>query len=627
MLEPDTSVLLTDALRPPPGHEVDVAVTTTYSLNLTAMLIAPMTFALASMDEATRIDDGDPAQLLDAVQRFMGRTTVFCQAAGIHVPRSHSRIHTFLEDSLHEVEAPREGALFHPKLWAIRYRRAHDGACFHRVVVGSRNLTLDSSWDTALVLDESSGGTIDAAPAATAVEAMTGMVLDPLAGARQDAILDLARSLRDVRLEAPEPFTGGRLLALGLGEDPSPWPFPERARKVLAISPFLSAHTLARLRSGAPEATLLTRAPAADLLGGSTLSDWEVTVLDPAVDGTMEASIATEDGADDGTVPADDGSVPAPSALLDLSGLHAKTVVADGEDGRSVVVTGSANLTAQAWGGNVEFDAVLTGPTRACGVDAVLDGPGAGIGLRTLMEPYSPAPDATEDPSLDTGYALETLHRDLARSVPRPRLDLTRTGEDAVTARLTLELPEHLPGETTIWPLTAPRLRRPLAQSTTWELSLYEITPFLAVESVDGDGPARATRRCLLKVPLIGDVIDREQRALATMLNSRDRVLRYLALLLGLVDPAGAPAQEAQLESLTTVIDGASAADRPHAAPPIVLFEPLVRAAGNDIDRILSVREQVEAVLALPRAEELIPPEFHRLWETVLMFSLGRRRA
>ena len=154
MLEPDTSVLLTDALRPPPGHEVDVAVTTTFSLNLTAMLIAPMTFAFAEMDDSHRIDDRDPAQLLDAVQRFMGRTTVFCQAAGIHVPASHSRIHTFLEGSLHEVEPPTENALFHPKLWAIRYRRPHDGALFHRVVVGSRNLTLDNSWDTALVLDE-----------------------------------------------------------------------------------------------------------------------------------------------------------------------------------------------------------------------------------------------------------------------------------------------------------------------------------------------------------------------------------------------------------------------------------------------------------------------------------------
>src|SRR5699024_103163 len=130
-------------------------------------------------------------------------------------------------------------------------------------------------------------------------------------------------------------------------ESPSPWPCPGRPRRVRAISPSLSAPTLARLRSGAPEATLLTRAPAADLLGSSTLSDWEVTVLDPAVDGTMEESTAAEDAAADGTVPAADGTVPAPSALLDLSGLHAKTVVADGEDGRSVVVTGSANLTAQ----------------------------------------------------------------------------------------------------------------------------------------------------------------------------------------------------------------------------------------------------------------------------------------
>ena len=45
MLHPDTTVLLTDALRPPGGYRVDHAVATTYSLNLTALLIAPMTFS------------------------------------------------------------------------------------------------------------------------------------------------------------------------------------------------------------------------------------------------------------------------------------------------------------------------------------------------------------------------------------------------------------------------------------------------------------------------------------------------------------------------------------------------------------------------------------------------------
>ena len=619
MLEPDTSVLLTDALRPPPGHEVDVAVTTTFSLNLTAMLIAPMTFAFAEMDDSHRIDDRDPAQLLDAVQRFMGRTTVFCQAAGIHVPASHSRIHTFLEGSLHEVEPPTDNALFHPKLWAIRYRRPHDGALFHRVVAGSRNLTLDNSWDTALVLDEGPDGTIDAAPAGAAVEAVTGMVLDPLTEDRRDAILDLARTLRDVRLEAPEPFTGGALLPLRLGGDPAPWPFPERLRKVLAISPFLAADTLTRIRAGAPESTLLTRAAAADQLGSRALRGWDVNVLDSAVDGGAEGSAVVEDATDR-------DSSPAPSTLLDLTGLHAKTVVVDRGDGQSEVITGSANLTEQAWSRNVEFDAVLVGPTRVCGVDAVLGEGGKAMGLRTIMEPFTPAPDAIEDPSLDTGYLLEEFHRSLARAVPRPRLDLTRTGDDAVSARLTLVLPEDCPGETVIWPLTTPRLRRTLAEQTSWELSLDEITPFLAVETTHGDGPARATRRCLLKVRLVGDVIDREQRALAAMLNSRDRVLRYLALLLGLDEPATAHAHEPELDTLTSAIDGITATDHRRPPPPIVLFEPLVRAAGNDIDRILSVRKQVEAVLQLPKAEELIPSEFLQLWDTVLRFSLSRRR-
>lgn len=621
MLRPDTTVLLTDALRPPPGYEVDVAVTTTYSLNLTAMLIAPMTFALATHDDnTTGIDDRDSTQLLDAVQRFMSRTTVFCQAAGVHVPATHSRIFTFLEDSLHQVEPLREKALFHPKLWAIRYRGVGDDSLFHRVVVGSRNLTLDSSWDTALILDESPRGVIDAAPAAHTVEAVTGMVLDPMTDERRGSILDLAATLSDVSLEAPEPFTGGSLLALGL-DDREHWPFPERARKILAISPFISTSTLARLRAGTENATLLTRADSADLLGAAATSRWDVNVLNVAVEYSEDGEyFAVEDGST-----LDEDRTPSPQ--FELTGLHAKTVVLDRPDGQSEVITGSANLTRQAWASNVEFDAILTGPTRSCGVDAVLGVDAQDMGLRTIMEPYTPAQEAVDDPSLDTGYQLEEFHRLLARSTPRPRLDIARTGDDTVSARLTLVLPEGAEGETTIWLPTVPGQRRPLGDTITWDLAIENITPFIAVETTAGTGPARATRRCLLKVPIIGDVLERRQRALATMLNSRDRVLRYLALLLGLDEPASTLAQEATVESLEIAIDGAGTSARPQQIPPIVLFEPLVRAVGTDIDRIVSVRKQVEEVLALPNAEELIPPEFLQLWDVVLKFSLGRRNA
>lgn len=619
MLKPDTTVLLTDALRPPPGYEVDVAVTTTYSLNLTAMLIAPMTFAFATLDGAAGVDDRDPAQLLDAVQRYMGRTTVFCQAAGIHVPATHSRIHTFLEDSLHQVESLRENTLFHPKLWAIRYRDA-GGSLFHRVVVGSRNLTFDNSWDTALILDEDAHGTIAAAPAARTVEALISMVLDPMTDQRRDSILDLATTLREVRLEAPEPFTGGSLLALGL-DDHEHWPFPDRAQKILAISPFISTSTLTRLRTGTEEATLLTRADSADLLGAPATSRWDVNVLDAAVDyGEEVGDLAVEDG----SVPEGDHAT---APHRELTGLHAKTVVLDRPDGQSDVITGSANLTGQAWAGNVEFNAILTGPTHSCGVDAVLGRDAQDMGLRTIMEPYTPARDAVDDPSLDMGYRLEEFHRSLARSTPRPRLDVTRTGDDTVSARLTLVLPDDTEGETTIWLPTVPAQRRPLTETTTWDLAIENITPFVAVETTAGTGNARVTRRCLLKVPIIGDVLERRQRALATMLNSREKVLRYLALLLGLDESTSARAHEATVESLEMFVGGAGASARPQQIPPIVLFEPLVRAAGTDIDRIVSVRKQVEEVLALPNAESLIPPEFLQLWDVVLKFSLRRRNA
>src|SRR5699024_12871321 len=112
---------------------------------------------------------------------------------------------------------------------------------------------------------------------------------------------------------------------------------------------------------------------------------------------------------------------------------------------------------------------------------------------------------------------------------------------------------------TVSWSLYDLSRRVSRAEETYWWLSLDEITHFLSVETTSGDGSARATRRCLLKVRLVGDVIGREQRALAAMLNSRDRVLRYLALLLGLDEPATAHAQEPELDTLASAIDGITA--------------------------------------------------------------------
>lgn len=620
MLHPDSTVLLTDALRPPPGYHVDHAVATTYSLTLTAMLIAPMTFTLGELGDSRTLSSTDPIQLLDAVERNVDHTTVFVQAGGIHVPTSHSRIHTFLEDSIHEVLPPEEQHLFHPKLWAVRYADDH-GHTHHRVLVASRNLTLDNSWDTVLVLDEDPHGTIFPGPAAEVLTTLSDLALEPLPGKRASAVDDLAGTLREVQLAAPAPFTGGHLLPLGLTDD-RPWPFPTNPERVLAISPFLSAGTLQRIRGSCPAATIVSRAETMDRLGQNRLTGWDTTTLHRGVENSPDDSENVR-ALDEFTSVVDSPEHAARSSAQ-FEGLHAKTVVLDLPGGQSLTVTGSANLTNQAWSGGMEMDAVLTGPTPTCGVQAVLGEGKESLGLEQVLEPYTPADaDGLSDPAIETSYRLEEFHRALARH--RPRLEITPLERDKVTARLVLPVPEDPPGETRIWLTTVREQIRPLAEEHTWQIAPVNITPYLAVETTAGEGAARVTRRCVLMMRLVGDPSDRKGAALAAILSSRQSVLRYLALLLGMDTVPGE--REAPLEEPTglvvhEMVDGAASGA---SLPPLVLFEPLVRAAGQDPSSLAAIARQISELRQMPQAPEVIPAEFLEMWDVVLEAVQDRR--
>ncbi|MDI3331910.1 MAG: phospholipase D-like domain-containing protein [Micrococcus sp.] len=300
-----------------------------------------------------------------------------------------------------------------------------------------------------------------------------------------------------------------------------------------------------------------------------------------------------------------------------LDGLHAKTVVLDLAGGRSMVVTGSANLTQQAWSGGVEMNAVLTGPTAACGVHAVLGEGRESLGLDAILQPYTPQhDDGTSDPAIDTSYRLEEFHRDLARQ--RPELVVTEVDENRVEARLSLEIPDDAPGKTRVWLATVPAQVRDLASEHCWEIAPANVTPYLAVETTAGEGDGRVTRRCILMMRLRGDSLDRRRAVLATILSSSTAVLRYLALLLGM-DPL--QSETAPLDdsvAVTEHLEGAGSAGVGHEPPPIVLFEPLVRAAGRDPKALGSVARQVAELREMPGAEDLIPPEFLQMWDVVL---------
>ena len=471
------------------------------------------------------------------------------------------------------------------------------------------NMTLDRSWDTALVLDEEEDGAIDAAPAADFVRRLPALARHPLSAGRSAEIEELASSLSVVRLAAPSPFTAGELLPIGMTDD-RVWPFPDQGQRLLAISPFLSKPAIDAMSTIATDRTVVSRAESLELVGSKLLEGWSVNVLQ---------RLAESDPGTD----LDDISALTPNGFLESKeGLHAKTFVIDLGGGQSTIVTGSANLTSATWGTNVEFDAVLTGPTSACGVEAMLNGSPEAPGLSRILEEYSITDEeGATDSAIETSHALEQFHQQLAAN--EPELHITSVADDRVTATLTLTVPGNPPGETKVWPASLPEEvhAQPLGRTLTWTIAPVNITPFIAVETTCGTGAAKVTRRCVLKALLSGAIDGRRQDAVFSVLRSKEDVLRYLVFLLG--DPSY-DALFAQLAGVDS--ERFAGSDWPGlTSADVALFEPLVRATGRDEDALARVASLVEDLRELPNGHQLVPDGFDELWDVVWQVHQERR--
>ena len=597
MLAPETRVLLTDALRPPAGHRVDVAVATTYSLDLTALLLAPMTFALHD-DDMADLDSLDPIKLLEAVRRHAEHTTVFAQAGAIGVPSSYRRILTFTEDCVREVAAPSPGTLFHPKIWALRFADL-EGGVTHRLVCLSRNLTFDRSWDTALVLDEHDGestdATIETAPLVDFLGELPQLTTRPLGRARTEQVTSLQQSLGAVDLAAPSGFTTGALLPLGFHWSGA-FPVPAAARSAV-ISPFLDATTVRGFIKAGPRRMLLSRPESLDRLGAQALRGLDLFVLQRAAEREVGADL-------------DEPLATAPGTSSVPEGLHAKTFIF--EQGRqTTLVTGSANATSAGTTRNVEFDVVLTGPTRLVGVSAMWEGSKEAPGFGRLCQPYAAAdqpqgPDETEA----TAQAIEQYHALLAQD--GPVAEVTDLGDGAYRLGLTLS-DRRFQGVTTVRPVTLPAgwFRDLEAPPLQWQtLAVGSITPLFVVSTTAGTGAARCTVAAVLTAELRGDPEHRRRDALADILKTQADVLRYLAFLLGDAALLGGDA--------SGLAGSWDMGDRPGGTrQDIVLFEPLVRAlseGGSALKRVASLHDELAK---LPNAAELVPAGWGELWEAV----------
>ena len=131
-------------LMPEIGYDVDFAVAFTYSLDLEALLGVPVSLGLLDDDMDTGLIE-NPFFLLEAIRKSSDKIAIFCNAGSIALPRNIRSVFALLENSVFEVNLSGMNS-FHPKMWFIKYTN-DEGASYIKLIVLSRNLTFDRSFD------------------------------------------------------------------------------------------------------------------------------------------------------------------------------------------------------------------------------------------------------------------------------------------------------------------------------------------------------------------------------------------------------------------------------------------------------------------------------------------------
>lgn len=601
--------MLLDALRPPAGYQLDRAVGTTFSLDLHALVTAPLAFALFDA-EASEDEQASVAELLEALRRYSDRIDIFCQAGQIALPSKYRPIVAYLEAAVHPVTPTNQRRIFHPKVWALRYT-SDVSSPVYRLLVLSRNLTFDHSLDTLLALDGKPSRSPDVkkrnAPLVRFLRELPRLATVPMARERRLRVDELARDFASVAFDLPAGFDELRFWPLGLTQG-SRTPFADLAKtggRRLIVSPFLTAPLLRQL---GPGGILVSRAESLDAIPSDDLAAFsECHVLSDQAVGDH----ADEKGA---AVP-EEAVAEAVGGML--RGLHAKLFTFElGWDAH--VFTGSANATSAAFTGNVEFLAELIGKKSRCGVDEIMDGRG-GTGFRSLLEPYDPAAASATSADTDLSLRVDELRRAIAA---QPFVASVVCQEDGSRCRVTLRSGDDdvLPDDATArcWPITVDRMAAsPLSgvwgEGAAFQLSPEGLTAFFAIELTLREGRNRERVDFVIHAALQGAPTDRLDRLLLQLLRTRGDVLRYMLFLL-----AGDDAALAALRGLAGDTSGQSGPDDGHGGElDLPLVEWMVKALARSPDRVDHLARLVASLRATDEGRELLPEDFDAIWDVI----------
>lgn len=319
-------------LQPEVGYDVEVAVALTYSLDLEALLGVPLSLGLLESMDSNLKDV--PMFLLEGIRKSSDKIAIFCNPGGIKLPQKIQSVYSLLENSVFEVKA-KEISNFHPKLWFIKYSDG-DGNSYIKVIVLSRNLTFDRSWDVSFAFS----GKVGRHRSRTKNENiplrdMLEYVKEYANKEKKDKISELQENILDVKeFELEAPFESYEFIPIGIpGYPGKKLDLFDAHNELLVISPFLSDDIIERFEQSVRYTRkIITRRSSITEKTLSAFNKGVYAMKDIIVDGGDEESIEEWEKQD----------------------IHSKLYFHGGYSGNFLYL-GSANASHNAFYNNVEF--------------------------------------------------------------------------------------------------------------------------------------------------------------------------------------------------------------------------------------------------------------------------------
>ncbi len=568
-------------LAPPPDYHTDFALGTTYSLDLEALLGIPM--ALFMSEEIGSSTTENPIAVLEGLRRSSNNLAIFCEPGQIKIPGKNNTVYSLLENCVFQVQLSNDGS-FHPKVWLIRYN-GHKKEPIYRIIVLSRNLTFDRSWDMAVCLDGKQGD----APAEK-----NGPLQDFIdflscqqtisSRKKRQKIKQIFEELGCVHFDPQSQHViDFQFCPLGIaGHDKKSSSLFQSYKDLVIISPFLSRTPVKEFDSLAlsnSSKTLVTRRTELPRLSPELFKSFQIYVM-------KEMVAEGEEG-----LSGDDLQAEVPQN----QDIHAK-FYARSKSGRNALYFGSANCTQRAFEANVEFLLKLDYRKWGFRLADILDDLFGRDDQENPFERIESIPESVL-PDVDPAEELERAIKELCRGKIQAQV---MSGEHQ-NFNVQIEL-EIIPDNTcfTISSLAGDQQEKLEKITVLRNLRLEHLSQFYKISASRNDW----TVRRIIKIPTRDIPAERDKAVFKTIIKDRHSFLKYLSFLLS----------DSILITSLEQFDADRLGTGPLKIQPVqtpVLYEHMLRTVAREPERL----REIEKVLEFIDDPEIVPEELNALFD------------